>query len=254
MMGTGHVAWHLAPALYKAGMGPALVYGRNEEKARELATACQSGYSTDARQAARGCDMLILCLGDDAIGPVLEQARPDNDCMLVHTAGSRGIDVLKGYARKTGVLYPLQTFTKGRRLDFGQVPLFLEAHGSGAEQMLRQVAGRLSTKVHWLSSGKRARLHLAAVFACNYVNYMYTLGETIVKQTGQDFEVLAPLIVETANKAIDLGPSQAQTGPAQRGDRKTMEKHMQLIDDQDGLKKLYEEIAQLISQSQKTKP
>jgi predicted short-subunit dehydrogenase-like oxidoreductase (DUF2520 family) len=134
-------------------------------------------------------------------------------------------------------------------LPFADVPLFIEAAGPGTREMLSRVAVKLSTKVHWLASSKRAHLHLAAVFACNYINYMYTQAGTILQNAGQDFGILAPLIRETAEKAIDHGPANSQTGPAIREDKATLGKHSQMLSGHPDIKKLYIELAEMIMKS-----
>uniref|UniRef100_UPI0025DF4A78 Rossmann-like and DUF2520 domain-containing protein n=1 Tax=uncultured Alistipes sp. TaxID=538949 RepID=UPI0025DF4A78 len=155
------------------------------------------------------------------------------------------------FARRA-VLYPLQTFTKGREVDFSQIPIFLETDNEALEPELEAFARRLSATVIWADSEKRALVHLAAVFACNFVNHMYAIGERILDRAGIPFDVLKPLILETAAKALDaLSPEQVQTGPAVRGDAETRARHCQLLDSCLELKNIYTIISNSIWETSK---
>jgi predicted short-subunit dehydrogenase-like oxidoreductase (DUF2520 family) len=140
------------------------------------------------------------------------------------------MDIFAGKFPNCGVLYPLQTFSKSRPVDFTGIPVFIEANTPGNLQQLRAIAGAISQKVYCASSSERMQLHLAAVFGCNFVNHLYHLSAQIAQQAGFDFDALSPLILETACKAIASGnPQQVQTGPAVRGDRNVTDKHLELL-------------------------
>jgi predicted short-subunit dehydrogenase-like oxidoreductase (DUF2520 family) len=144
------------------------------------------------------------------------------------------------------VLYPLQTFTKGRKVNLKEVPLFVEGEDSETEKILLKLAKSISKEVHVLSSEKRFILHLSAVFSSNFTNHMLSIAETIMKQNKLDYGWLKPLIAETINKGLEIGPSNAQTGPARRGDLEVLDKHMQSLKKDEPLQEIYRLISQHI--------
>jgi len=144
-----------------------------------------------------------------------------------------------GYADKYGVLYPLQTFSKNKAVDFSQIPICVEAINAEVEKELLKIAHLLTEKTYILNSEKRKKLHLAAVFACNFSNYMYDIAYDIVMSAGIDFEILKPLIAETADKIKTMTPKEAQTGPAVRYDENTINKHLTLLNRKKYLKEIY---------------
>ena len=146
--------------------------------------------------------------------------------LLVHTAGSMPLSVFDGYDCHAGVLYPMQTFSMDREVDFREIPLFIE----GADPRIRAVAESLSAHVYELSTADRKYLHLAAVFACNFANHCYTLAADVLARKGLPFDVMLPLVDETARKVHELHPTEAQTGPAVRGDKNVMAAQSALLD------------------------
>ena len=146
--------------------------------------------------------------------------------LLVHTAGSMPLSVFDGYDCHAGVLYPMQTFSLDREVDFREIPLFIE----GADPRIRAVAESLSAHVYELSTADRKYLHLAAVFACNFANHCYTLAADVLARKGLPFDVMLPLVDETARKVHELHPTEAQTGPAARGDKNVMAAQSALLD------------------------
>ena len=146
--------------------------------------------------------------------------------LLVHTAGSMPLSVFDGYDCHAGVLYPMQTFSMDREVDFREIPLFIE----GADPRIRAVAESLSAHVYELSTADRKYLHLAAVFACNFANHCYTLAADVLARKGLPFDVMLPLVDETARKVHELHPTEAQTGPAARGDKNVMAAQSALLD------------------------
>jgi predicted short-subunit dehydrogenase-like oxidoreductase (DUF2520 family) len=181
---------------------------------------------------------------DDALQDLIPRI-PANRALWIHTAGSLPMDIFKGHAKRYGVLYPLQTFSKGRRVDFRQIPCFIEACSPEDEIRLYEIAGRLSDHVQTLASEKRKYLHLSAVFACNFSNHMYALASKIVHEQGISPEVLVPLIDETAAKIHTLSPEKAQTGPAVRYDRNIIDRQTALLTDP-AMKEIYQLISKNI--------
>ncbi|MDR1154126.1 MAG: DUF2520 domain-containing protein [Bacteroidales bacterium] len=227
-IGAGNLAVHLSQALQNAGFEIAQVYSRTEASAGELAGLLQAPYTASISRIVDDASLYIISVSDDAIGSVLGSLNPAG--LVVHTAGSVPMDIFSGKLDNYGVLYPLQTFSKSRPVDFTGIPLFIEANTPDSLQQLRMVAGAISQKVYCASSEERMQLHLAAVFGCNFVNHLYHLSAQIAQQVGFNFDVLSSLALETARKAIASGnPQQVQTGPAVRGDRHVTDKHLELL-------------------------
>lgn len=243
MIGAGRVATHLAQALRgRAGLRLVQVYSRTAEHARALAEGADGAAWTTSAEAVRtDAEVYVFSLSDDALADVAGRV-PTNDGLWLHTAGSVPMDVFRGRARRYGVLYPLQTFSRERSVDFCRVPCFVEGCTAEVTDEVRALAERLSDEVHVLPSADRAYLHLAAVFACNFTNHMYVLADEIVRAHGLDGSVLRPLIDETAAKIHRLTPREAQTGPALRNDRAVMERQAAMISDPD-VRRLYEAIS-----------
>ena len=151
--------------------------------------------------------------------------------LFLHTAGSLPLDVFASHAEDCGILYPLQTFSKERPVDFRRIPCFLEASTPGALEKLQALAATLSDKIYFMDSDQRRYLHVAAVFACNFTNHLYALAGQILRPAGIPFEALLPLIDETAAKVHQLSPVRAQTGPACRYDGEVMQAHLRLLDE-----------------------
>ncbi len=171
---------------------------------------------------------------------------------MAHTAGSVPLAAIPAKFARRAVFYPMQTFTKGREVDFSIIPVFLETASSDLRPELEEFARKLSGTVVWATSAQRVKVHLAAVFACNFANHMYAVGERIVRSAGLDFDVLKPLIAETAAKACDArSPLDVQTGPAVRNDFATKALHCDLLSFDLRLKNIYSTISQSIWETSK---
>lgn len=252
LIGSGNLAEALAEALSRSeGIELRQLFGRNEARIAELSARNGIPGCTDPSLLAPA-DLYLLAVSDAAIAPLATTLPFAEGAAVVHTAGGIGIDALpEGIARR-GVLYPLQTFTRGRRVDFARIPLFVEGSDEEFARELERLAGRLSRTVARADSARRARLHLAAVFACNFVNHLYALGAEVLRRTDLPFETLAPLIEETAAKAIASGdPARMQTGPAVRGDRPTQRRHRMLLTGDPQLERIYEILSEHIWQTSK---
>lgn len=220
LIGTGNLGTNLAAALLKAGHKVVQLHGRS--------------FQLDEIEG----DVVIISIKDDALRAVAEKLK-DTDKLVVHTAGSVPMNVLSTARR--GVFYPMQTFSKQRIVDFSEIPIFLESDTD--IELLEELAHSVSQKVFHIDSEKRKSLHLAAVFACNFANHCYDLAAQILQQHNIPFEVMLPLIDETARKVHTLSPHKAQTGPAVRYDKRIIEKQENMLT---GDKK---EIYHLMSQS-----
>lgn len=239
LIGAGNVASHLAPALLKAGVNLCQVYSRTIESARELGMKTGITYTSDIIAIYPDCDIYIFCVSDDALLGLYKSIRINKDALILHTSGSMPMDIFKPFTAHYGVLYPLQTFTKKRDLDFREIPLCIEAPDSTILAQIRELAGMLSMRVEEISSEKRKTLHLAAVFANNFVNHLYGVAGKILEKEELDFSLLRPLIFETAHKVMLLPPESAQTGPARRGDESILNMHKSLLKDNRKLLNLY---------------
>lgn len=242
-IGAGNVATHLSLALQQAGHSIVQIYSRSESSASTLACRLNTDWTTDINHIFGEADMYIFSLKDDVLQNIIKQL-PSNNNIWIHTSGSMPINIFQGYSNKYGAFYPLQTFSKVRKIDFTQVPCFIEANNKSTETVLLEVARQLSNHVHILNSEKRRFLHLAAVFACNFTNHMYVLAGKILENEAISWDVLLPLIDETAAKIHMLSPVEAQTGPAIRYDQSIIDKHLNLLSTHE-----MREIYQLISKN-----
>lgn len=227
-------------------MGPRVVIlGRGN-----VATALEEGFrTTDVEvlqlwhrglELRQDADLYIIAVKDDAVQEVA--ALCPVDAFVVHTAGSVTMDTIP--QKRRGVIYPMQSFTKGRRTEWGRVPFFLEADSKEDGLFLEDIVRRLSPNIRWLSSERRHTLHMAAVWVSNFVNHMWTVASDILEREQIPFSVMHPLIEETASKVLAMHPRKAQTGPARRGDVRVMSAHEAMLDDK--LRKLYHIISESI--------
>jgi predicted short-subunit dehydrogenase-like oxidoreductase (DUF2520 family) len=171
-------------------------------------------------------DVTIIAVSDDAIAEVSSKITND---FVVHTSGSVSLSDLKNNTKK-GVFYMLQTFSKDKKIDFNQVPFCLEAENEDNYKLLESLAGCIGNKIYTINSEQRKTLHVAAVFVNNFTNHLYKIGNDICAKNNVPFEILQPLIQETASKIKHLSPKKAQTGPAIRKDQKTIKNHLNLLD------------------------
>ncbi|MCM1151243.1 MAG: F420-dependent NADP oxidoreductase [Alistipes sp.] len=245
IIGSGNVAESLAQAVAGCGAHLAQVYARNAARAQEIAGMAGCCWACSPEQLAEA-DLYLLAVSDRAVAEVAGALPIPEGAAVAHTAGSVPLEALPARFARRAVFYPLQTFTKGRRVDWAQVPLFVEAATPDLQTELETFARKLSRHVFFADSARRAKLHLAAVFACNFANHMFSLGERLMGDAGLDFELLKPLVAETTAKALTAAsPSDVQTGPAVRGDAATQQRHAAMLDDE-CLKTLYTLISRSI--------
>ncbi|KAA6323284.1 hypothetical protein EZS27_027261 [termite gut metagenome] len=240
-VGAGNLATHLAKAFYRNGHRILQVYSRTESSARALAEKVGADYTTDLHKLpTNDISLYAVSLTDSAFTELLpEMTTGREQALWVHTAGSLSIDVWENRVKRYGVLYPLQTFSKQREVDFRNVPFFIEAAHKEDTEYLKTLVGSLSSKIYEADSEQRKNLHLAAVFACNFVNHLYALSADILETCDLPFELLLPLIDETARKIHELPPEYAQTGPAVRYDKNIMGKHLSMLTGQPEVQKIY---------------
>ncbi len=231
IIGSGNVAQHLIAAFLEAEKSGSKiqllqVYCRHKQSLTKL---LPYESLTDNLNALIEADVYVVAISDDAIAEVSGQL-PFKNKLVVHTSGSANLESLSDHNRK-GVFYPLQSFTKGKDIDFKNIPICLESENPTDYQTLEQLAISISDHIYAINSGQRRALHLAAVFANNFTNHMYALAKDICDESKIPFEILQPLIIETSQKTSTLPPKMAQTGPAIRNDHKTIEEHLQFLQD-----------------------
>ena len=249
LVGAGNVATHLGVELQKNGCHIVQVYSRTQESASALAGALSVPYTTSLANVCCDADIYMVALTDAAFQeqlPYIIKGR--EEALFVHTAGSLPMSIWEGKVARHGVFYPMQTFSKQRKVDFTEVSFFVEASGTAELALLKGLAGLLSPKVYEATSEQRKYLHLSAVFACNFANHMYALSAYLLKQNHLPFESMLPLIDETARKVHELSPKDAQTGPAVRQDWNVMSAHLDLLAEEPDIRELYEKISESIRQ------
>lgn len=220
ILGAGNVATHLFEAFFKAKNVLVLqVYNRNEKGLEAFAEKTQT---TTSLQELMEADVYLICVKDDAIEALVSKI-PFKNKIIAHTSGS--VPLLET-SQKNGVFYPLQTFSKEVAVDFSEIPLCLEASDENTYKVLQHLAETISEKSYSITTEQRKSLHLAAVFVCNFTNYLYGIGENICQENQVPFEILHSLMTETTRKATLNSPKNIQTGPAKRGDQKTIETHL----------------------------
>ena len=210
-----------------------------------LARKINADYTVEASAITKSADIYFVALKDSAVYDVLSGFDFQNK-LVVHTSGSLPLSALKSFSENTGVIYPFQTFSKNREIDFTEIPVFIEANYPKNENILKLIAQKISKKVSVLNSEKRKSLHIAAVFACNFVNHFYTLAAGYLEAQDIPFDVLYPLIEETARKVQEMPPKEAQTGPAVRFDENIINDHLQQLEQFPELKALYNSISKSI--------
>lgn len=245
-LGFGNVNRHLCEAFFSSEEIKVLqIYNRSHN---ELASNFNSIEFTHEISKIKMADVYIIGIADDAISSFSETL-PFKDRLVAHTSGSVSMDSLSNTNRK-GVFYPLQTFSKSRKVDFSEIPICIEAEKEPDLKILQELGGIISEKVVKISSEERKKIHLAAVFVNNFVNHLYQISEEILKKESLPFELLKPLIKETAAKLDTLSPIEAQTGPAKRNDLKTIENHLHLLTEET-YKNLYEQLTKSIQNAQR---
>jgi predicted short-subunit dehydrogenase-like oxidoreductase (DUF2520 family) len=247
-VGAGNLAWHLAPALDNTDFAVREVFSQHKKNAAALADRLyQADVKKDLDFSESKSRIFIVAVSDDVIEEVVRAIELPPGAILVHTSGSQPLSMLGSAGTlNTGVLYPLQTFSKEKKVDFKEVPFFIESENLETEKVLMAMAKEISKKVYKSSSEKRRALHVAAVFASNFTNHMLTLSEQLLDEHGMDLELLKPLIVETINKSLSIGPEKAQTGPAARGDVEVLDKHYEFLKNNERLAEIYKVISQHI--------
>lgn len=235
LIGSGNLAWHLAFALDNAGHLITEVYSRNPANAKALVNYfydCQ--VQADLNFAESNAELFIIAVTDNALEDIVKKLVLPEDAILVHTSGANSLEMLQQYIEvysdveiRTGIVYPLQTFSKNTDLKYNEIPFFIEASDDETEDILVSLWQTVSNYVYVLDSYRRKILHISAVFACNFTNHFYSIAHDLLEEEGMDFDLLKPLVEETVKKAMaSPDPAKVQTGPARRDDWRTTSQHM----------------------------
>ena len=231
LIGSGNVAFHLAKAFTEAQIPISQIFGRNTTELQKISEQFSIPSSTETLADA---DLYIISVSDSSITEVSSLIKNKN-VLVAHTSGSVSREALNGNYRKS-VFYPLQTFSKSKNLDYSKIPFFIDAENENDEEILKNLASKISKNVMLANDEKRKYIHLTAVFACNFVNHLYARAKEISDSQGIPFDYFLPLIDETTQKIHELEPKLAQTGPAIRNDEKVLKLHESLLTDEEKLK------------------
>ena len=244
IIGSGNVAYHLAKAFKQNNIPLSQIFGRNENELQKISDELDIPYST---QKLEDADLYIISVSDQSIEEVSRIISKKN-CLVAHTSGSLPKEILAGVYRKSS-FYPLQTFSKSKSLDYRKIPFFIETENIEDQQLLIELASRISANVMESTHEKRKYIHLTAVFACNFVNHLFARAKEISDSQDIPFDYFLSLIDETIQKIHEIEPKSAQTGPAVRNDQRVLQLHEQLLKDEsltiyktinNSIKKMYE--------------
>jgi predicted short-subunit dehydrogenase-like oxidoreductase (DUF2520 family) len=237
-LGAGNLATNLAQSLYDHDHTITQVFSRTMKSASELAEKVKAQPIDNVQSIDKNADLYILALKDDVLKQILADL-PVSSGVFVHTAGSVNMDIFNEGFENYGVFYPLQTFNKNRLLNFSEIPVFVEANSEKTLNFLEKLAGQISSRVYRANSDDRLAIHVAAVFACNFTNFMFAGADEILSKHNLPFQTLLPLINETIEKIEQNPPRSVQTGPAVREDYQTISTHHNLLSDSGLWQKLY---------------
>lgn len=255
IIGVGNVAYHIAESFQSNSNVKLLqVFNhRNSKEAKQFSKQFQCDLITNYKSINQKADIYIIAVKDDVIVEVAKQLKPLKlKGLIVHTSGSVEMNVLKNTSPKIGVYYPLQTFYKTASIDWRVTPLLIEAHTKSALNTLKQLASAVSKTVKMVDSKNRLKIHLAAVFACNFTNAMYVSAYELIENnlSKKDTELLLPIMQHSFQKLQIVHPKKAQTGPAMRNDKLVMKKHLQLLKQDKQLSHVYAVLSDLIMRQQ----
>jgi predicted short-subunit dehydrogenase-like oxidoreductase (DUF2520 family) len=239
LIGSGNVATQMGLALYAIGEEITQVYSKSITNAITLAKCVNALPIDHLQDVDRNADLYIIAVSDRAIESVVLQLKEVTG-LVVHTAGSVDITVISKRIKNAGIFYPLQTFSKNKAVNFKNIPLCIEAVDEEELSILQNLGDKLSNKVYVLNGEKRKVLHLAAVFACNFTNHLYTLANQVLSNSNIDFDIIRPLIAETAEKIEHDLPKNVQTGPALRRDDLTIINHLNALENNPELLNIYQ--------------
>ncbi len=251
-IGAGNVATHMSQAFAQAGIRVLGIYSRKLESAKVLAEKLHAEWGSLSQIDVTEAQLIVIAVPDQFIEEVSKQI-PKNNALIVHTSGSINLEVLMDVGTQIGVFYPLQTFSKDKGLHFSNIPIMLECSNEENYVLLENLAHLISERVYRINSLQRKKIHIAAVFSSNFTNYLVHIAEDLLEKENIPFDVIRPLIEETAAKLKNLKPYHAQTGPAVREDYQTIETHLRDLKNIPAYYEIYKLLSHQIIQSRKNK-
>lgn len=247
IIGAGNLGHHFTKAFISKGFTDIEIYSRTHLSAKKLAGLYNLNYTSNLNEIRNNSDIYLFLLTDTGVKEMADTF-PFTDKFMVHCSGSIPLDIFKRKTKNYAVFYPFQTIKKNIDLDFSNIPLCIEFANEKCKLELVSIAEKLNCKYYFIDSEKRKILHLAAVFACNFMNHCVHLGESILKDNDITVDILKPLLNQSFENIVNHSASEIQTGPAIRGDSHIIEKHLKILDSDNQKKELYK----LLSKSIKT--
>ncbi len=239
VFGTGNVSYHFTRALIDNEFEIIQLVGRTLDNTKKLAESFSIEYTISLENVRTDADVYLYCISDDSLVEIANQAIAPH-ALHIHTSGSLDMNLFLNTKKYFGVIYPLQTLSINKEIDFkSKVPFFIEASNNETLEIIKYISDKISDQVNFADSQKRLNLHISAVFACNFVNHFYSIASDLLDNVGIDFNYLKPLILETADKIKFLKPTEAQTGPAKRNDQTIIKTHLSILNEHPDLQEIY---------------
>lgn len=236
-VGAGNVANALGKVFVENNIAVGNIFSSHYEKSLAMAKLVNGTATDNIQNIGKNADLVILAIPDKEIEKVSTKLSVGNS-VVVHTSGNQDVSNVGNHVNY-GVFYPLQTFSLHTPVDFGELPICIESNSSATANLLTNLGEKISNKVVNVDSESRRKIHLAAVTVSNFSNLMYNIAYDYLRENDIDFDILLPLIRETANKITDLSPKKSQTGPAVRNDITTINNHLKLLDNNKDFKEIY---------------
>lgn len=245
IVGSGNVAWHLAKFFHQNGHRIGTIYNRTMATGQQLAAEVEAGFLPLNGEISSKSDLLILAVKDDVIVETVAKIQPNSGTIVLHTAGATPLSVLDKFDRY-GVIYPPQSLSKEVTVNLAEIPFAIEGSDYQVQQHIIQLMQSLAPKSFACDTRQRLTLHVGAVFVNNFVNALYQIGYNLLADAELDFELLRPIILETAKKAQNNIPKDVQTGPASRNDKKTINRHLELLSNNETTKEIYQQLTSFL--------
>jgi predicted short-subunit dehydrogenase-like oxidoreductase (DUF2520 family) len=251
IIGSGNVAYHMVRAIWKTDSEIVGLYSRNDRDARACVRGEKVDLFDDLSAIPTSADLYLICVNDDSISEIVSSLSSDikESKIVAHTSGSQSIDVLEN-VESAGVFYPVQTFTKGRKMTYEDIPFCISSNNDNVETQLSALADKISGNVNIISDDQRKKIHLSAVMMNNFVNHLIYKSEEFLEKNELPIELIQPLLKQTIAKHAKLGSLEAQTGPAVRNDESTINAHIDMLTS-DLDKELYKAISSSITETHK---
>ena len=251
IIGSGNIAYHLSKAFRKNNISIVGIYSRNEFEGRAIAKNVKTEYFDQLKSIPQIADVYLICVSDDAIQLVVDGLPKSikKSKIVAHTSGSKSIEETLLNCKKAGVFYPLQTFTKGKKLNYNNIPFCINATSKQTLKVLTNLGNRISNSVQTINDYQRKSIHLSAVMINNFVNHLIFAAQDLLNQKDIDANILQPLLLETIKKQKSLGAHNAQTGPARRLDNITLEAHLKMLETNKEYQAMYKAISKSIQKT-----